>query len=391
MIVSFRHCLLITALATLPMMAHADPVSLTPRDQRMRASAPLNAEAPQYDVSLTTPRSSVPGAVNPWLGQPGQRLATYHDARAQAYQEQKAAAAVGNAGKPAPIAAIGGKVPPLTVYEDAPPLTGQYTNPWDRPMPPRNPVAPVTETSIELGAQFGYYFYKEPNLTQINGRDISIDLRGLKYGITGTFTGKLDDNWFVKADTRLTYGRVDYDGYLSNGTPLEVKGEHDALAEIRTMVGYDFVFDNWVIAPSLGLGYRFVYNDGTNVSPSAYGRDSNYLFLPIAIEPRVQFPNGDRLSLNLEYDHLIYGWQYSYLGDVNPGNPTLVNRQKDGYGLRGNLMYNRGKWSFGPYANYWNIASSERACDTGSGFILCGEEPHNYTVEFGIEARFRLY
>jgi hypothetical protein len=371
--------------------AQIQPVSLSPRDQRLRSENSTNYIAPQYDVSLTTPRSVQPGRTNPWLGQPGAPLAYRQAQQQQAYAEQKAAAELKQVSPPAPAQPIGGKVPPLTVYQDPPPLTGDRIYAWDKPLPPRDPNSPRTETGIEVGGQFGRYFYKEPSITEINGQDISVSWRGFKYGATGQFTTKLSENWFARADTRFTYGTVDYKGYLQDGTPAKSKNIEEYNVELRAMVGYDFVFGRWVIAPSLGLGYRYLSSDHGGQSLSGYGRENHLLFLPVAVEPRVQLDNGDRLSLYLEYDQLLRGWQQSHLEDAIPGAPTLSNNQLGGYGLRGNLWYQRGKWSFGPYINYWNIDSSNVDCGTGELYSVCGYEPHNYTVDYGIQVKFRLY
>lgn len=383
---------LLLSLSLLPLTALADdPISLSPRDQRMRSESPANYAAPQYSVSLTTPRSAEAGSPNPWLGQPGQPLAYRQAQQQQAYVQQKALADKKLAPPPAPAVPIGGKVPPLTVYQGSPPTTGDRLYPWDKPLPPIDPRSPRTETGIEVGGQFGRYFYKEPNITQIGGQDISISLKGFKYGLTGAFTGKISDNWFVKADTRFTYGTVEYNGFLGNGTPITTKNEEEYLGEIRAMAGYDFVFDRWVIAPSLGLGYRYFSSDQGGENIGGYGRVNNLLFFPVAVEPRVQLNNGDRLALYLEYDQVIRGWQQSEFGDVNPGDPTLLNNQMGGYGFRSNLWYQRGKWAFGPYVNYWNIDRSNVDCGTGEINTICGVEPHNYTLDYGIQVKFRLF
>lgn len=125
-----------------------------------------------------------------------------------------------------------------------------------------------------------------------------------------------------------------------------------------------------------------------------YRRDSQYFFAPVGLEPRIQFPNGDRLSMMAEFDPLIQGWQESYLDDISASYPRLKNKQKWGYGARADLMYQTGEWAFGPFANYWNINQSTNECGTGRGaapLYVCGYEPHNHTLEYGFQLRYKFY
>ncbi|MGL1161882.1 hypothetical protein ACSTKX_24865, partial [Vibrio parahaemolyticus] len=57
-----------------------------------------------------------------------------------------------------------------------------------------------------------------------------------------------------------------------------------------------------------------------------------------------------------------------------------------GYGMRGNMMFEWSKWSMGPFFNYWNIDQSQLACNN----YLCGVEPHNQTIEYGFQGRYRF-
>lgn len=250
--------------------------------------------------------------------------------------------------------------------------------------PPSHPKDPKTVTSLELGGQASFYHYHE--------KDLGVKLQGPQGGVQVVATGAIGSQWFVRGDGKFTAGSLDYKG----------SGENDDnpnyTAEARLTIGRDFLTRNFGISPYVGIGYRFLHSDDRGITTTGYygyQRDSHYLFLPIGVQPRVQFPNGDRLTLTAEYDPLLQGWQYSYLSDIYYGFPDLSNKQKAGYGLRGDLMYQRDKWSFGPYVNYWNINQSDYACgsnhDATTIYTFCGVEPHNHTVEYGLQFRYRFY
>lgn len=240
----------------------------------------------------------------------------------------------------------------------------------------------ASQTGIELGGQISNYRYQEgPNIMHETG---------IKGGITATATKSLDSGFFVAADTRFAFSANDYSSPHS-GTK---SGIPDFLGEIRLFGGKDFVFDKFALSPYAGLAYRNLYNDSRGVFSSGangYRRDSQYFYMPIGITARFRITEASRISTNLEYDQLIEGWQKSYLSDANSILPNPSNGQYGGYGLRGSTMYERSSWSIGPFFNYWNINQSATNCGLVFGvFPFCGVEPHNQTIEYGLQARYRF-
>ena len=236
-----------------------------------------------------------------------------------------------------------------------------------------------TKTGIEIGAQFSTYHYQEP--------DLNVKLDALKYGINPILTASLYGNWFVKADGRFAMGSADYEG---SGTS---KDHADYISEIRAVAGYDFMFGGFALSPYAGLGYRYLYNDlrgFSSTGASGYRRNSHYLYMPVGVNPRFRVGDTDQIAMTFEYDQLLTGRQFSQLSDVS-GYPDLDNDQNAGFGLRGEVMYQWPRWSFGPFFNYWNINQSETVCATGGVGTICGVEPHNQTYEFGVQLRYRVF
>jgi len=247
-----------------------------------------------------------------------------------------------------------------------------------------------TNTGFEVGAQVSDYRYQE----HVVANKEFMNETGTKFGIIANATKAFSSSLFLTADSRIAYSSNDYQG---SGTKSD---NDDLLAEIRGVAGKDFVFENirygqrtidFDISPYVGLGYRYLYNDlrgKGSTGLSGYQRESEYLYLPVGFTQRFNITNQSRLSTNIEYDHLLIGQQTSSLGDAVAGAGDVVNHQYDGYGLRGTLMYEMASWSAGPFFNYWNINASTEDCSKklGCGFF----EPHNQTIEYGVQAKYRF-
>jgi hypothetical protein len=255
------------------------------------------------------------------------------------------------------------------------------------PPPVPNAMGLKTETVMEVGASFSRYVYQEPDPS------MRVRIQGLKYGLTADASASFYDNWFAKLDLRGAWGADDYasvSGQMAN--------EADNLGEIRGIGGYDIPLNTrFSVSPYLGLGYRALLNDGrglTSLGYSGYRRSSEYLYVPIGVTNRLLVGQA-RLSTDLEFDQLLLGRQFTELSDVGPIYGNINNTQRNGYGLRADTMYETKSWAIGPFVNYWNIGQSKQACDSSAyaGYIwtFCGVEPHNDTLEYGLQVKYRFY
>jgi hypothetical protein len=235
-----------------------------------------------------------------------------------------------------------------------------------------------TRPGIELGGQAFYYEYKEPGVAQEIGP---------KIGVTGSGTLVLPRSVFLRAEGRFALGPVDYSG---SGTKTNDTNE---LWEIRGIVGQDLGFDRFVLAPFTGLGYRHLYDDLrglTSTGAAGYRRDSQYFYVPLGASARFPFDDAARLSVTAEYDLFLAGRQKTQLCDVSAAYcsafGTINNKQDVGYGARLAVAYETAHWSVGPFVNYWNIGDSDVVVRSGTGWF----EPHNWTVEAGLQAAYRF-
>lgn len=232
----------------------------------------------------------------------------------------------------------------------------------------------ISRTEKEISLSLSAYQYQEPYVMSSKGGKVGVDLHATK---------AWQNESFIRADLRYAFGLVDYQG---SGTSTR---EPDWYVEARGLFGKDWAFNNVILSPYSGIGYRYLFNDArgiTSTGYSGYRRESNYLYLPVGVIHRSKLNNQARLVNTLEFDYLLAGRQYSRLSDTGLGYGDAKNEQNSGYGLKWSVIYEKDNWTIGPYSHYWNIGRSvtERLIQNGSPVGVVWE-PANNTVEFGLQ------
>jgi hypothetical protein len=278
----------------------------------------------------------------------------------------------------------------------------------------------ATPTGHEVNVSVGRYNYVEPG-------DLRISIHGPKLGGEYTGTVSLDKrrHWFAQANVRGTMGNVTYDGWCSpwlllpnsaspNGYELDTgaasacseSGDKDWYLEGRALVGKDLVGRTRALSPYSGLGVRHLSN-GTTDTPGY--RTDNYLYLPLGATARTEVASHHVLSVNLEYDRLIHGWQKTRDSELGggyvPATTTapifIINGFTDiafdqhrGWALRASAKYQvTAHWSVEPYYIRWSVSASPVHDETVAFTVnnvtahelLSAYEPSNFTNEFGVK------
>ena len=283
----------------------------------------------------------------------------------------------------------------------------------------------ATPTGHEVNVDVGGYNYVEPG-------DADISIHGPKFGgeYTGTMSLDSGQHWFLTTNARALAGHTAYDGWCSpllitpdntspNGYALDIgdrsacseSGDKDWYVEGRALVGKDFIGGNWGWSPEIGLGVRHLSNGATGI---AGYRTDDYLYLPIGMTARTTVASHNALSFNLEYDHLLHGWQRTRDserggGDV-PATPTappftiegfsdISFDQHSGWALRAGARYQvTPRWSVAPEYIHWNVEASPVNYETATYTVnritvqeqLGAYEPLNTTDEFVVKLGFRF-
>ena len=283
----------------------------------------------------------------------------------------------------------------------------------------------ATPTGNEVNVSIGGYTYTEPGT-------LSISIDGVKVG--GEYTGTLSLNrrrrWFAQADVRGTIGDVTYTGWCSpflitpnsaspNGylldfgvpSPCSENGDQDWYLEGRVLAGKDVVGRTWAWSPYSGLGLRHLSN-GTTGNPGY--RTDEYLYLPVGVTARTRVASHGVIGVNVEFDHLLHGWQKTRGSQLGGGNiPATTTApaftiegfsdvsfsQSGGWAFRAGAKYQlTRRWSVEPFYIHWDVSASPANDQTATftvnrvtaheqiGFF----EPFNTTNEFGVKLWFHF-
>jgi hypothetical protein len=295
---------------------------------------------------------------------------------------------------------------------------------WALAQTPPAPASLATPTGNEVSAGAGGYRYVEP-LAQ------PISIQGPKFVAEYTGTRSLSPRrrWFLQANARGVVGNMTYDGFcrpwlivpnrsspngyalgLGGSSPCGESGDADWYVEGRALVGKDFVGAAWGLSPFTGLGLRHLSN-GTAGIPGY--RTDDYLYVPVGLTTRTRVA-ARVLSVSLEYDRLLHGWQHThesrFRGGTVPATGTapaftidgftdVSFSQHSGWALRASATYQATRrWSLEPYYIRWSVRSSP-VNDITATFTVNGitaheqlgfYEPFNTTNELGVKLGFRF-
>lgn len=221
--------------------------------------------------------------------------------------------------------------------------------------------------SFTVGPELRQYTYSEPGLVQHSG---------LLYGVWAEWywtsalgNGKLYGN--------IVYGIIDYSGQLcnqlNNCVPYEAK-TLDIITKVATRLDFElhktFRFFG-------GVGFRYLYDMGEGTG--FYQRTGQWAFIPLGAEWDLQTGVG-KFSVELEYDHIIYGKIRSNLSQVGAGYEDLEMDQS-GYGLVLGLSYQlNSDWKLNGFYERWDLNRSNSVSTNGQTFA----EPKNHSDSFGV-------
>lgn len=283
----------------------------------------------------------------------------------------------------------------------------------------------ATRAGNELNVSAQHYDYTEPN-------DVDISIHGPKFGgeYTGTFALDQRRHWFAQFNVRGTGAIARYDGWcrpwqitpsstsangyhltLGTRSPCSETGDADWYVDGRALIGKDFIGRTWAISPFAGVGLRHLSN---GITGNFNFRTDEYLYVPVGATIRTSAIGNRGISVSLEYDHLVRGWQKtrnSLLGGGEvPATTTapafsigdftdLSFDQHTGGALRASVSYQvNGRWSIEPYYVRWRVNASPVSAGSVAFTVnsitarqtLGYYEPLNFTNEFGVKIGLRL-
>jgi hypothetical protein len=230
-----------------------------------------------------------------------------------------------------------------------------------------------------IALEMSDYTYREHNVKIYCPHRIGVYL---EYFSSPTLSKIID--YFFDFQFHFTYGTVNYDGVILEDS-YKVDCINDFYFEQHILLGLIYcINNNFEILPYSGIGLRYLLNEFGEV-PHGYDRESIYFYLPLGFDLKYKYNKDLIFSINAEYDHLIFGWQKTFII-----YPSIVNYQHDGMGLKFSIKAEKicKNYSFfaGPFFKYWNIDESDRVrISNTSGESITVFEPKNNTKEIGIQ------
>ena len=103
---------------------------------------------------------------------------------------------------------------------------------------------------------------------------------------------------------------------VGDPSPCSESGDNDWYLEARGLAGKDLIGQQWAWSPYTGLALRHLSN-GTTGTPGY--RTDDYLYLPLGMTARSNVASAAALSLNLEFDVLLHGWQKTRDSELGGG------------------------------------------------------------------------
>ena len=282
---------------------------------------------------------------------------------------------------------------PERAYSDAAALGGASDSieseealPAARPLP----YPALRRRQFDVGSEIYYYEYEEPGV---------MDQEGMFYGLRLGYTDRgwlsdaphssaADGGPMFRAEGRLAFGQVDYDGGIidfgtGNVTPYSMDDIDDWVFEGRLLLGVDWLRRSALSTVYLGLGYRYL-NDDASSDPAGYERESNYLYVPVGFQFDSSHTTGWSFGFGAEFDIFIAGDQRSHLSDVGPMYSDVDMHQDSGYGYRASVKLQHksedGVFVVEPFIRYWDIDDSDFEY-ASFGTVW---EPANETTEYGL-------
>lgn len=185
-----------------------------------------------------------------------------------------------------------------------------------------------------IGFGVANYHYEEDDIMRINSNAMYV------LGISNYM--HIDNFVFLtQADFGISSSSV-YNGSTINITTRQTApirlDSFDAYALLEPQVGYGIDGDIFKGVLTIGLGFRYLYNEID--SRSAYSREQSYLYLPITFQGNIFFTNNFSFNFEGIYRWIFYGFNTSHFRELGYDRDLdFINQKGDGIKISAGFTY----------------------------------------------------
>lgn len=247
----------------------------------------------------------------------------------------------------------------------------------------------------EVAPEIYNFTYEEPGVMEEEGTFygilVSYTGRDERTRVSGDPSTRSDDSisWSTfKIEGRYSWGEVDYDGALMDGTPYEIEDIDDYVLGLGFLWGREWDPATFLNGIHIGIAYRYLNDASHKVDPAGYERESNYVYVPVRLNAVVGSRNTWQLRFMAELDVMLVGCQISHIEE------TIYNWQYGGLGAQGAIALtyrsNVVDFAVAPFIRYWWVPESETDQVYYEDYYLEYVEPENNTTEYGLRFIIRF-
>ena len=237
-----------------------------------------------------------------------------------------------------------------------------------------------------LSTSISSFHYNQPSMGKSDGNFAGVFL-------SGTFHLK---SIMISAELEHIFGNPLYEGRLYSyendslvTTDITRTTNYDRITEIRLLSGLDFISNNRLLTPFLGVAfYRW---RGEFSGDDSYRKSPIYYYAPIGMQVTLPVDQKWSCMLRLEYDLIFSGNVKTHLSEGYSDSNDPENRIKfgDAYGLRFSADFKAKvtqgfKFVFQPYVIYWKVHETDSTTAKYGDQRFEFNEPESDITQYGI-------
>lgn len=233
---------------------------------------------------------------------------------------------------------------------------------------------------FDVGISSGFYQYKEPS---VNERDSEVTLKGMSYAVHGGVQYTFDNRLYLAVKGMYEFApKLSYK--CSNPIYPASDSEKSYIFDVSPRLGYSFIYDNDIqLSVYVGYGYEHLKNKGVTGITTVI-RWQEYHYGLIGANFIKHLGHNWLIDASLDLNYMFHGKNKTNAEyDDGVGNTSVSFKQKDGLGIRADLMtgqdYEYWGWRVGLYFRGWDIGQSS----VSHGSV----EPKNTTYDTGVKLK----